>query len=827
MLTHDLRLAFRSLRATPIVSAVAVLSLALAIGANTAIFSIVNSLVLRELPVRDPSRLVLVSDSVPERLRPWTYPLWQEFRRRPHLLQDVAAWSFTRFNLAAGGETDVVNGMWASASLFDTLGVPAAAGRTFSDADDRRGGGPDGPVVVIGHGFWQRRFGGAADAVGRSLRLNGVPFTIVGVTPPGFGGPEVGRTFDVIVPLEQEPLIRGRESVLDDGGSNFLSVIARLGPGQSIDAMTAALRAEQPAIREATLGDMPATMSREAVERYMASALTALPAATGYSNLRGRYQRPLLTVMVVVALVLLIACVNIANLLLARAAARRHELSVRLAIGASRLRLVRQLLTESLVLSGAGAALGLALAAWGSRAVVSQIVFQGSNAALDLPLDGRVLLFTVAITMATAVLFGTAPAFRAARAAPLDAMQARGRGQAERGGLAPWLVAMQVALSMVLLVSAGLFVRSFVLLATRDLGFAPERVLVVTIETQQSGLDPSQRIQEYGRVRQAVRALPDVAGAAISFLAPLGGGFTPAVEVSGAPRTEVEIFGNLISPEWFSTFGMRLLAGRDFADGDRGGAPRVAVVNQAFARTFLGGESPLGRTIVLFAGTPRAMPPMEIVGVVADAVHGSLRERPLPMWYAPIDQFDLPRLWETLATVRLSVRPRSGPPERLTSSVAAAVAGVNPRLAITARPLAGMVSGALAQDRLMAGLAGAFGGLALLLAGLGLYGVTAYSVARRRGEIGIRMAIGATPLSVVRLVVGRLSWLVAVGVAAGAGVSLWASTLVAALIYGIPPRDPATLAGAAAVLTVVGALAAWLPARRAARIDPVAVLRES
>ena len=826
-MSHDLRLAVRSLRATPIVSGVAILSLALAIGANTAIFSIVNSLLLRALPVADPARLVLVSDSDPGRLRPWTYPLWEQMRQRPHLFQSSAAWSFTRFNLAAGGEADFVDGLWASASLFETLGVPAYAGRTFSSADDRRGGGPDGAVVVISHGFWQRRFGGATDAVGRSLRLDTVPFTIIGITPPGFLGPDVGRAFDVIVPLEQEPLVRGRESAVVDGGSNFLSVIARLGPEQSIESATAALREAQPAIREATLGDMPSTVSAEALARYMASPLTVLPAATGYSSLRGRYQAPLLAVMVVVTLVLLVACVNIANLLLARAASRRHELSVQLALGASRARLARQLLAESLVLSGAGAAAGLLIAGWASRALVGQITLQGTAAALDLSLDGRVLAFTVAIAALTTVLFGVAPAWRATRAAPIDALNERGRGgSAGRSGFAPWLVAAQVALSMVLLAAAGVFVRSFVSLATRDLGFQPGRVLVVTVATQQAGIDPSQRVRTFSRALDAVRALPGVSAAAVSFLAPMGGGFTPPIEVSGASGTGAEIFGNLITPGWFRTYGMRLVAGRDLDEGDRAGA-RVAVVNQAFARTLLDGGSPLGRTIVVNAGTPRAMPPMTIVGVVADSAWGSARDAGPPMWYSPIDYFDRPERWGQFQAARLSVRAESGLPARLTAGIVAAVAAVHPRLSLTVRPLADMVGGTIAQDRLLAALAAAFASLALLLAALGLHGVTAYSVARRRREIGIRMAVGATPTSVVRLVVSRLAVVVAAGILAGAAASVWASTLVRTLVYDVQPRDPATLAGAAAVLALVGLLAGWLPARRAARIDPVAVLRDN
>jgi putative ABC transport system permease protein len=830
-LTQDCRLAWRSFRAAPGVTAVAIVSLALAIGANTAIFSVVNGLMLRPLPVREPSRLVHVTDDVPTeagvtRVRAWSYPAWEQIRQRS-LFESATAWSFTRFNLASGGEAQMVEGIWVDGGFFDMLGVPALLGRTLSPADDSPGGGPDGVAVVISHGYWQRQYGGAPDAIGRSLQLNAVTVTIVGVTPPGFSGIEIGRTFDVIVPVHTEALMRGRDSVLASSASNFLTILARLRPGQSLQAAIAEFRQAQSSIREATAD----AWEKAVLDRYLAAPFTLVPAATGYSNLRRTYESPLLILAVVVSLVLLIGCLNIANLLLARAAARRHELSVQVALGASRWRLVRQRLVESLALSLSGSALGVAIASYFSRVLVWQLSTPANAVFLDVSIDSRVLGFTIVLTAATALLFGAAPEVRAASTQAVDAIREQGRASTEqaRGGLMGWVVVAQAALSLVLLVAAGLFIQSFRSLASRDPGFQPEGVLVVTIDSLRADIDVPKRVPLYERARDAVVGLPGVVSAAISYLTPIGGGgFTPAVEIAtltGTTRVESdrEVFGNLISDGWFGTFGTALVAGRDFTEKDRQGAPRVAIVNETFARRLLAGGSPLGRTITIYANTPRALQ-MEIVGVAEDALYSSPREPVPATWYAPIAQFDVPGFPFSFA--RLSVRASDGSPALLTKAIAAAVTSVNPQLTLTFRPLAGQLQASLMRERLMAQLAGFFGVLALLLAGLGLYGVTAHAISRRRTEIGIRLALGASPVGVIGLVLTRVWMLIAVGIAGGVAISVWASRFVAALIYGLPARDPATLIGAALVLFIVATGAGWYPARRAARIDPGTVLRE-
>jgi predicted permease len=816
---QDLRDAFRALRATPGISLIAMLSLALGVGANTAIFSIVDSLLLRSLPVHQPERLVLLDDGS------WTNPIWEEIRdRHASHFGGVASWSTQQFDLAQGGEARLVDGLWASGGFFDVLGVQAVIGRTFTAQDDRRGGGPDGPVVVIGHGYWQTRFGGAADAIGRSLTINRVPYTIIGVTPPDFFGPEVGRRFDVIVPIGTEPLVRGAGSGLDARSMWWLHVIARLKPGQTIEEATATLRAMQPQIRQATL---PQNWRSSDLERYLSDAMTFVPATTGPSFLRDRYRQPLLAIMAVVGLVLLIACANIANLMLARANGRRHELSVRLALGASRTRLARQFLAESLLLSLGGAALGLAFAHWGSRLLVGQLSVTRSSVFLDLNLDWRVLGFTAGVAMATALLFGVAPALRAARVDPHEAIKDQGRatGTGTRGALASPLVVVQVALSLVLVVAAGLFVRTFATLANRDLGFDREHLLVVSIDAEASSVEESGRASLFERVADAVAAVPGVGKSAASAITPVSGmmwneRFDFPDKPALAERDRV-VNINVVTPGWFDTYGISIVAGRDFGKGDRTGAPDVAIVNQAFVKKYVDDGNAIGRTIRQPARPNEPTPPLQIVGVVTDSVYRSVREPAPPIVYRPVMQIDgFPPF------LSLSVRAAAGSPALLTRSIAAAIGAVDRDLSLRFRPLADQIDGSLAQERIVAMLSGFFGGLALLLAAIGLYGVTSYAVSRRRTEIGIRMALGADARGIIRLVLRRVALLVGAGIVVGAAISLWASRFVGSLLYGLEPRDPVSFAAAAVLLAAIGAIAGWLPARRATRIDPAQVLRE-
>jgi len=537
----------------------------------------------------------------------------------------------------------------------------------------------------------------------------------------------------------------------------------------------------------------------------------------------------LILLLAVTVFVLLIACANIANLLLARGVARRHEFSVRVALGASRWRLARLLLTESLLLAAGGAGVGLLLARWASDLLVRQLSTSTSTIVLDVRLDWRVLLFTMAVTIATALLFGVVPSFRASSADPIDAMREHGRGGAaeRRLGLGQWLAVGQIALSLVLVATAGLLVRTFVSLVTRDLGFDREPVLIARLNIAHVAPDAKERPAMIERLTQAVRETPGVAAAAGSSLTPVSGRLSDmALELDNGRRVTtapVAPFFVVVTPGWFDTFGTHIVTGRDFTARDTAGSAPVVIVNEKFVRTFLDGGSPLGRRLrnpAPFPGDSKDW--SEVIGVVRDAAYRSVGSDPPSTVYFPMAQ--QPR---GPAMMSLSARAANGAPMLLARSVAEAIGRVDRRIDITFTPLAQQLADSTSQERLMALLAGFFGALALLLAGLGLYGVMSYAVSRRSGEIAVRMALGAEAADVMRVVLGRVGFLVAVGLILGGGLSWWGMRYLAPLLYGLTPHDPATLIGAGVVLAVVGVVAGWLPARRAARIDPASALRDN
>jgi predicted permease len=816
----DLRLAVRNVRTTPVVMLVAVLSLAVGIGASTAMFSVFNAMSLRTLPVNDPQRLVTVTSSTALGLGfraggGWSYPMWERFRDGAVAFDGAFAWTMQRLDSAQSGVMQPIDVLVASGDMFATLGVRAAIGRTFTAADDVRGGGADGAVAVISHDFWQRQFNGAATILGTRVLVEGTPVAIIGVTPPGFFGVDVGQGFDVAIPFGVESLIRGPRALVNNARVLLLTVMLRLRPQQSIEAAAATLRTMQPGI----IGpDAP---------QFLSDPFVLVSAATGISDrngLRQRFERPVLTLAAVCTLVLLIVCLNIANVLLARATARRAELSVRLALGASRSHLVRQLFVESLVLATSGAAIGVLFASWASRVLVARLPMAVTPALLDVSTDWSVLGFTTFVTIAATAVCGTVPAWHATRVKPIESLQEAGRmASGARQPLTSALIVAQMAVSIVLLVAAGLFAGSAVRLARVPLGFDADRVLVMTVNTARAAIDPGARLDFYQRIVDAVAAVPGIERVAGSQWTPLSGGGGVLSDASGRRAESArQVAFNFVTPGWFATYGTPIRAGRDIDARDTARAPRVALINEALARELFLQRDPLGQTVE--AGPCNREAACVVIGVVGDALYGrSLRDTAPATVYVPLAQ-SAGRVPPN-ATLRLSVRT-VGDPTTAVAGVANALRTQDSALAFSVRPLSADLEASFAQERLVAILASFFGGVAALLAALGLYGVTAYAVARRHVEIGIRLALGAAPREAVSLMIRRVGAPVVVGTLLGVTASIWLSRFVAPLLYGLAPGDPATLAGAVLALIMVATIAAWIPASRASRLDPAAVLRE-
>jgi predicted permease len=819
-LGQDVRLAVRSLLSSKVVTSVAVLSLALGIGANTAVFSLVDGLVLRSLPVVEPQRLALVSSTGITTYRPaFSYATFDEIRRRS-LFESAGAFTTccSQSTITVGGTRELAYREFFSGDFFQALGVRAALGRLITPADDVDGGKPDGQVVVISDRLWRRRFNADPRVVGTPLQVDHASLTIIGVFPADFHGLEVGRTFDIAMPLDTR--LAGNFIGNYERDTPILNVVVRRRPGQTIGAATAALRAAQSDIRLAS----KATLREPFV-------LEAIPGGT--SALRDRFQRPLLLMLAVVVFVLLVACANIANLMLVRGAARRHEMSVRVALGASRWRLARQLLVESALLSAVGTCAGVLLAPTAVRLIVAELSIDSAPVVLDLSLDWRVTTFTAIVMVMTTMLFGVAPAIRATRSAPNDALKNRvpGTGDLRTGrvGLLDSLIVVQVALALAAVVSAGLFVRTFAELARVRLGFDRDNVLGVVVNTQNNPNESRNLLNH--RLTRAAASVPGVVAAGGSINPPLAGFLRGDLVVSppgtvAPPNAERIDRSDFVTPGLFAAYGVPILAGREVDDRDTLQSPKVMIVNQEFVNRFLRGRSAVGQVMrVTFRALGGDFPigDLTIVGVVGDTVSRSLRDSSSPIVFMPLRQYgdSVPQ-----PNFYLAIRSAGPPPETLERSVAAALTAVNSDITMQFQPIKTEVHAALSQDRLLAMLSGFFGGLALLLAGLGLYGVTAYAVSRRRIELGIRMALGATPTSVVRNVLSRAAILVVAGAIAGGVLSLWASRFAESLVYGVSARDPATFIAAVFVLASIAIVAAAFPAWRAGSIDPAVTLRE-
>jgi len=828
-LWQDLRYGLRMLRRSPGFTVVAVLTLALGIGANTAAFSLIDAVMLRRLPVERPDELLQLKRQNPRYVGlaspDFSNPLWEQVRDQQNVFSGVFAWGNDEFDLDRGGTVHPAEGSFVSGDFFTTLGLRPAAGRLITGSDDYRG---CPAVALLSYGFWQGHYGGAGVAIGNILSLNDHPFKVIGVAPPGFYGMDVGRESQVFVPICTSAIL-GAQS-LEARSLWWLNVAGRIKPGISPAQLIAGLRVLSPRVFTAALPQYwPADQQRSFVEEK----LVATSAATGTSfALRQQFDQPLQVLMAIVGLVLLIACANVAGLMLTRGVAREKEIAVRRALGASRWRLMKQLLTECMLISLMGTIVGFLFARWGTVLLIRSISIHNFYALgnipvlLDLSLDGCVLGFTAAVAILTPALFGILPSLRSTGVSLTSAMTGSRTVEFDRPARfrsRKLIVASQVAFSLVLLVAAGLLLRSFAKLATLDPGFDPKNVLIVYPNLWQAKVPRDRRPTTLDQIQNRLRALPGVLSASRSSVTPAevsygahnvytewSKGFTDAESLSMSVN---------VSPEYFGTLRMQFVAGRDFNGGDTATSPMVAIIDQTAARRFFPDLDPVGRTFWIdgIAGQPG--PPIEVVGIVRDAKYQSLREQIHPTVFFPATQApDL--LVADAFELRTAIRPTA-----LISSVQAAVASVNSGISLEFHTLAQQVSDSMVQERLLALLSGFFGSLALLLAVIGLYGTVTYIVAQRQREFGIRLALGAEPGSILRLVMLDVISVVAGGLLAGIAISVAVTRLLQELLFGIGPRDTVTLVVAVAALSVVALVAGYLPGRRATKIEPMEALR--
>jgi putative ABC transport system permease protein len=816
-LRQDLRYGLRMLASHPGFTATAVLSLALGIGANTAIFSILDAVILRSLPVEDPQRLVQIRPG-PSGDDEFTNPIWEQVRDHQQAFSGVLAYSPDRFDLAGGGESHFVQGLWVSGSFFRVLGVPAIRGRVFTGGnagEDRRG---SAPLAVISYSFWN---GISRDDECRRQDRAAEPacFEIVGVTPPWFRGLDVDQSFDVAIPIACEPILHAGHSSLDERASWWLRILGRLPAEERLQQAGDRMRAIAPAIFRATLpGEFPAEIQKE----YLTHSFFLQPAATGFSEMGAQYRTALLTLMAITGLVLLIACANIANLLMARSAARQREFSVRMAIGAGRARVVRQLDDREPASRGIGRWRGFAARVLG-RAAAGPFNFHHRSSARNRSLAGSPC---AGLHLRRFALDGRSVRIRAGFAR--HAYRVESGAQGERPRRSSWRDTLQFRQGAGHLPGgsidgavggSGPVPGHTAELADSRPGFTRHNILLIAADIQQTAVPVARRAAIYREIRERLQAIPGVAAAASAILTPIspqGWAQTarPQGMAAGSPQ-DLLVFLNRVSPGYFKTLRTPLLLGRDFNERDDLHSPKVMLINEATARQFFGAADPLGKTIALDNNDIH-----QIIGVVKDTRYNQINEQPRRIAYVACGQDAEPG-----PSMRFAVRSDVAV-GTLIPAVRSAISGVNRDISLEISDFEAQVSESLLQPRIVALLSSVFGTLALLLAMVGLYGITAYAVARRRAEIGVRIALGARPGSVIRLMLRDLALPLAVGISMGLGVSLAAGRLVTSLLYGVRPNDPAHLAAAALILASAAALAAYLPARRAARLDPMIALRE-
>jgi len=827
-LLRDLRYGLRTLRHDLGFAIIAILSLALGIGANTAIFQLIDTVRLRSLPVAEPQHLALIQfadDSKQRGSHATAYPAltnaqWERFRDTQDMFSGVLAWWSNDFDLASGGDQRLARGIYVSGDFFRVLGVPAVRGRVFTAGEDHRGCGL--PGAVISYAFWQREFGGDPSAIGRKLALDYHDVEILGVTPAGFNGLEVGRSFDVALPICAQAAMTGPEgNWLDKGTYWWLTTAGRIKPGWTLSQVNARLQVLSPGLFRATL---PPNYPPVSIQDYLNLRLTSSPAAAGVSMLRDSYSDPLLLLLITAGLVLLIACANLANLMLARATAREHEIAVRMAIGASRWNVIRQFVAESLLLATGGAVVGFYFSTALSRLLVAFLSTGGDPLSLDLEPDGAVLTFTAGVATLTCILFGLIPAWRATNVSANDAMRAKGRGLTEsrdRIGLRQVLVVAQVSLSVVLVVGALLFSGSLRNLLSVDAGFRQNGVLIASLDFRRLPVPPTQRAAFKQGILDKLRAIPGVEGAGEVRILPLSGDSTNnRVWIEGSDGlAKMDTNFNWVSGGYLKAMGITLLAGRDFTVHDSMNSPRVAIVNQSFARRLGLGDNPVGKRFRRESTPASPELSVEVIGLMRDTKYEKLREAFRPIAFLSIEQ---ERVDPDATFVIRSTAPLSD----LIAQTRAVILGANRDITTEFRSFADTVADGLTRERLLATLSNFFGALATLIAALGLYGVMSYLVARRTNEIGVRVALGASSRDILVLILRQSAALLAVGLAAGTLLSLALGRTVSSLLFGLQPNDSSTLAIAALLLAVVTQTASYLPARRAARLEPMAALRE-
>jgi predicted permease len=824
---QDLRYAVRMMRRSPGFSAVAILSLALGIGANTAIFSLINTLMLRPLPVRNPGELVQFLSQYPDPAEPpsnsyaWKY--YERFRDETHAFSDLIGVSPARFHLRADGiDADAVDGEYVVGNYFTMLGLTPALGRLIGPQDDTLGSS-SAAVAVLSWASWTNRFHADPFVVGKRLVVDGAPATVIGVAPRRFIGLQIGAAPEIWLPVAIEPLIQTPSRRAS--GELTMSVMARIKPGVPREQA----RAELSVINR----DRNEEIAKRGDARWRQVTIDAVPSAAGMSRLTFVYARPLFALMAIVGLLLLLACTSVATLLLARGAARQREMTVRVALGAGRLRLVRQVLTESLLLAAAGCLLGIVLAYFGADALM-RVVTSGrmpgmsSHIEIQPQLDLRVLLFTVGVSLVTGVLFGLAPALSACNSAPAASLRATGSAPdtPSRRLIGKGLVVVQVALSIVLLTASGLFVRHMLTLRNVGLGFQRESVLLVSLDPAGSGYQGNQLAPIYRQLLARFAAIPGVRSATLSGITPVSGGGAsrfidlPRFRERAEDRRRVAL--NWIAPKYFETLGTPLLAGRDFRFEDQGG-PLVAIVNRSMARYYFGDRSPIGQLFTFERQDNRGTAqdqPYQIVGVVGDAKYLNLQE---PIWrMVYLNTFQEPRLFSHQFSLRTNVRP-----EAVAGDVRRLVREALPTVAVArVTTMTAQVDASMIPERLIAMLSGFFGALGALLAAIGLYGLLAYTVERRISEIGIRMALGATQGDVMRMVLTTALGLAGTGLVLGAPLAFAAERVAVTFVDNMSAGSAMPIAIAAGAAIAVALVAASVPARRASRVNPIEALRQ-